>query len=119
MPEVSAELHGFAADQVLAVHFTEINAKGHPMVMLENLTGRGIETIRGSFRLHDADGNLLHSTGLTIAVPGQLFVAAHGQTESSPYGLANKADLMEHLAESPDDLVFSFEVQDVQFLEAK
>lgn len=117
-PAVPAgDLAGFAPDAVLSVTFKEINAKGYPMVTLKNLTGRDIETIRGGFRLSDADGNLLHATGLTIAIPGQLFLAADAEAENSPFGLNRKEDLMKRLAASPGDLTFSFHAEDITFLE--
>jgi hypothetical protein len=113
----TGELHGFAADEVVSVSFKEINERGYPIVMLKNLTGRNIETIRGGFRLQDSTGSILHSTGLTIAVPGQVFIAADGETESSPFGLNRKDELMERLVTSPDELSFSFVAQDVTFTE--
>jgi hypothetical protein len=117
-PAVPAgDLAGFAPDAVLSVTFKEINAQGYPMVMLKNLTGRDIDDIRGGFRLSDKEGNILHATGLTIAVPGQLFLAAGAEAENSPYGLNGNEDLMKRLATSPDELVFSFVAKDVTFME--
>jgi hypothetical protein len=114
----AGDLAGFPPEAVLSVTFKEINAGGYPMVMLKNLTGRDIDDIRGSFQLRDADGNILHATGLTVAVPGQLFLAAGAEQVNSPYGLNNKADLMKQLASSPNDLVFSFVADDIKFMES-
>jgi hypothetical protein len=111
-------LAGFAPDKVIFVTFKEINADGYPIVTLTNLTGRDIDDISGAFRLHDADGSILHSTGLTIAVPGDLFLAADTTTESSPFGLNRRQELMERLATTPDELSFSFEAREVTFMES-
>ena len=118
-PAPTGDLAGFAPDQVLSVAFKEINERGFPIVTLENLTGRDIDDIRGSFRLHDANGDILHATGLTIAVPGHLFIAADAVEESSPFGLNRKEDLMQRLTTAPDELSFSFEALDVTFMESQ
>ncbi|MDH3283733.1 MAG: hypothetical protein OEQ13_03260 [Acidobacteriota bacterium] len=116
-PAPPSELHGIAPDAILSVTFKEINDKGYPMVVLKNLTGRDIEEIRGGFRLKDAEGNILHAAGLTIAVPGQLFLAADAEAENSPFGLNKKEELMQRLKSAPDELSFSFEAEHVTFMD--
>ncbi|MHC5025648.1 MAG: hypothetical protein ACYTGR_02675 [Planctomycetota bacterium] len=111
------ELAGFMPDEVLAVVFKEINERGFPIVTLTNLTGRDIDDIRGSFRLLDADGSILHSTGMTSAVPGDVFLAAGATDESSPFGLNRRSELMKRLATAPEGLSFVFEANAVTFVE--
>jgi hypothetical protein len=101
---------------VLAVRFKEINEKGYPVVIVTNLTGKDIDTISGGFRLNDADGNILHATGWTVAVPNDLFLAADSEMETVPFGLNSKTEPMELLRTAPETLSFTFEARDVTFM---
>ncbi|MHC4948557.1 MAG: hypothetical protein ACYTG1_09875 [Planctomycetota bacterium] len=87
------------------------------MVMCRNLTGRDIDDIRGGFRVTDADGTVLHATGLTPAIPNDLLVAAGEEFENSPFGLNRKQDVMDRLATAPEELTFSFVARDVTFMD--
>ena len=49
-------------------------------------------------------------------MPGSLLVAAGGTVELSPFGLNDKAELMERLASAPDELSFVFLADDVGFM---
>ncbi|MCP3904646.1 MAG: hypothetical protein GY715_13550 [Planctomycetes bacterium] len=102
---------------VLAVRFKEINEKGYPVVIITNLTDRDIDDIRGGFRLADASGDILHATGLTSAIPGELFLAAGAETETVPFGLSSKDEPMRRLRAEPDTLSFTFEAIDVTFMD--
>ncbi len=101
---------------LLEVKFKEINEKGYPMFEVMNKTGKNIETIRGGFIVETPKGEYVASTGHTIAVPGQLFLAAGKSMEMPPYGFNRKEKLMQTLRTDPDSLRYYFEVHDITFL---
>lgn len=102
------------ADRI-SVRFVRVTDKGFPEVEMTNLTDRDIETLRGSFQATNAAGVQVWGTGLTIAVPGRVFLAAGASRITMPFGLDKKPEMMEILRTDPTSLSFSFAVEEIGF----
>lgn len=102
-------------EDLLSVSFLRISDAGFPEMELTNLTDRDIETISGSFLAKNAEGAQVWGTGLTVAVPGQVFLAAGAKRVATPFGLNRKPEMMEILRTDPDSLSFSFLVREIGY----
>ncbi len=103
---------------LLQVKFKLINDKGYPIVVVTNMTGRDIDTVRGSIVVERPDGEYVAGTGQTNAVPGQVFLAAGKSLELAPYGFNRKPELMTTLRTNPESLRFFFEVREITYMES-
>ena len=79
------------------------------------VSDQDIETLRGSFQATNAEGVQVWGTGLTIAVPGRVFLAAGASRVTTPFGLDRKPEMMEILRTDPGSLSFSFAAQEIGF----
>ncbi len=102
-------------DDEISVRFLRVTDKGFPELEMTNLTDRDIETLRGSFGAKNAEGAQVWGTGLTIAVPGQVFLAAGASRVTTPFGLDRKPEMMEILRTDPASLTFFFIAKEIGF----
>lgn len=101
---------------LIGARFQGITADGFPQIELTNLSDRDIETVSGAYLATNAEGKQVWGTGLTVAVPGQTFLAAGASRIATPFGLNKKPEMMETLRNAPESLTFSFTVREITYV---
>lgn len=110
---LQSHAEGFNADDPYGYLKAEfVKTKGDKAYLsLTNVTGKDIQSIRGGFKVNDADGNYVDSAGLTIQNPeGQVFLKNGETMEIAPFGIS-----AESLGDTPKAHSYKFRITAVTF----
>lgn len=99
---------------LIEVAFQKFDEEGRVVVSVTNRTGKPIDDVSGGFMVEDADGNFLASSGLTIAVPGDVFLDVDATLEHAPF-MSPRPELTERLQAQPQSVRFAFEASKITY----